>query len=973
MELGQIRLSADVGGTFTDVAAFDETTGELRLGKALTTPTRLVSGIEHGVTKAGAQFRAARLFLHGTTVAINTILERTGATCALLTTQGFRDIYEIGRVNRPESYNLFFRRHEPLIERDLRYELSERMDSQGKVLIKLDENAVRAAAADAVGRGVEAVAILFLHFYRNPAHEQRAKAIIAESYPDLFVTASHELSQEYREFERTSTAAANAYVGPRVRRYLGEMVDHLDAAGFAGEFLIVQSTGGLFGAEEAQSACIRMLESGPAAGVTGTKALCDRIGLKNAIAFDMGGTTAKAGVIHGGQVLMTGSALIGGYATGLPVQMPMIDIQEVGTGGGSIARVEMGGALHVGPESAGAQPGPVCYGRGGTEPTITDANLILGRLAADRFLGGEMRLDVEGARGALEARVAAPLGLDLTAAADGILRIATTKMSHMVRWVTTERGLDAAEFSLVAYGGAGPLHAAMVARELRIAQVVIPRAPGHFSAYGMLVADLRRDFVNTWFTPLAEASFATMEKFYAEMETRGREAVQRSGIAVAGTSVQRAADMRYVGQEHAVTVELPVELFRAEDRDGIKRRFDSVHETRYGYSAPAEKAEIVSLRTAITGLLRKPTFEPITVGEAMPPPAAFRGTREVYFAEAGRAVDTPTYDRAALLANNRIAGPVLIEEVDDRRASRRRGRGRCLRRSRDRNPAELTMDVALKPKPASTGHRVDPVTTEIVRNGLIAATEEMKTNLMRTAYNMIIYEALDFTVGLFDAQGNTVSIGLGLPMFIRGMSDTVKTKLNHYGLENLDPGDILLTNDAYITGSHLNHMTFTVPIFHDGEVVAFSCCMAHWPDVGGTLDGATTDIFSEGLQMPIVKIYRKGVPNEELISVIKINVRLPERAMGDFRAQILPNEELISVIKINVRLPERAMGDFRAQIAAVRTGERRFLEMIGKYGRDAVLGGIAAIMDHSEAATRARVREIRSEEHTSELQSHVNL
>jgi N-methylhydantoinase B len=240
------------------------------------------------------------------------------------------------------------------------------------------------------------------------------------------------------------------------------------------------------------------------------------------------------------------------------------------------------------------------------------------------------------------------------------------------------------------------------------------------------------------------------------------------------------------------------------------------------------------------------------------------------------------------------------------------------------------MDAALKPEPASSSHRVDPVTTEIVRNGLIAATEEMKTNLMRTAYNMIIYEALDFTVGLFDARGNTVSIGLGLPMFIRGMSDTVKTKLAHYGMENLDPGDILLTNDAYITGSHLNHMTFTVPIFHDGEVVAFSCCMAHWPDVGGTLDGATTDIYSEGLQMPIVKIYRKGAPNEELISVIKTNVRLPERAMGDFRAQI----------------------------AAVRTGERRFLEMINKYGRDAVLLGIEAIMDHSEAATRARVREI---------------
>jgi N-methylhydantoinase A len=662
MESSQIRLSADVGGTFTDVAAFDETTGELQLGKTLTTPARLVDGIEGGVAKAGAAFRAARLFLHGTTVAINTILERTGAPCALITTQGFRDIYEIGRVNRPESYNLFFRRHEPLIERDLRYEIRERIDSQGKVLIKLDEDQVLAAVADAVAQGVQAIAVLFLHSYRNPAHEQRVKAIIEQSHPQLFVTASHELSQEYREFERTSTAAANAYVGPRVRRYLGEMGEHLAAAGFGGEFLVVQSTGGLFGADEARSACIKMLESGPAAGVIGTKALCDSIGLANAIAFDMGGTTAKAGVIHQGSVLMIGSTLVGGYATGLPVQIPMIDIQEVGTGGGSIARVEMGGALHVGPESAGAQPGPVCYGQGGSEPTITDANLILGRLGADRFLGGEMQLDAEGARLALEQRVAKPLGLDLTAAADGILRIATTKMSHMVRRVTTERGLDAADFSLVAYGGAGPLHAAMVARELRIAKVVIPRAPGHFSAYGMLVADLRRDFVGTWFTPLATASFAAMEDIYADMERRGRDAVGRSQIAIAGIAVQRSADMRYVGQEHAVTVELPVELFRSEDRDGIKRRFDAVHETRYGYSAPAEKPEIVSLRSAITGLMRKPQFERIAAGDAAPPAAALRGTRPVYFAEAGRHLDTPTYDRAALVAGNRISGPALVEE-----------------------------------------------------------------------------------------------------------------------------------------------------------------------------------------------------------------------------------------------------------------------------------------------------------------------
>jgi N-methylhydantoinase A len=655
-----IRLAADVGGTFTDVAAFDEATGALRLGKTLTTPQRLVTGIENGVGKAGSQFGAARLFLHGTTVAINTILERSGAKCALLTTQGFRDIYEIGRVNRPESYNLFFNKHQPLIDRDLRFEIMERMDSAGAVLIPLDEEQVRTVAKNAVDQGVQAIAILFLHSYRNPAHERLAKAIISAEFPQLFVTSSHELSQEYREYERTSTAAANAYVGPRVQRYLSEMETHLEDAGFMGNFLIVQSTGGLFDVGDARQSCIRMLESGPAAGVVGTKSLCDNIDIANAIAFDMGGTTAKAGVIYEGNVLMTGSALIGGYATGLPVQMPMIDIQEVGTGGGSIARIEVGNALRVGPESAGAAPGPVCYGLGGTEPTVTDANLVLGRLGADRFLGGEMQLDLDAAKRALNEKIAIPLGLDPVEAAEGILRIATTKMAHVVRWVTTERGLDADDFALVAYGGAGPLHASAVARELSIGKVIIPRAPGHFSAYGMLVADLRRDFVNTWFTPLADASFPEMEKIFAEMERQGRETVSR-GQTLSGVSVERSADMRYVGQEHAVTVDLPIELFRTQDRGGIKARFDAVHQTRYGFSVAAEKAEIVSLRSAIIGQMRKPAFEHIAKGGTEPDAAAFRGKRPVYFASTGF-VETSTYDRPALKAGNRIAGPALIEE-----------------------------------------------------------------------------------------------------------------------------------------------------------------------------------------------------------------------------------------------------------------------------------------------------------------------
>jgi N-methylhydantoinase A len=657
---GPLRLSADVGGTFTDVAAFEEATGRLKLGKTLTTPSRLVTGIETGVGKAGAAFSSAQLFLHGTTVAINTILERTGAPCALITTQGFRDIYEIGRVNRPESYNLFFQKHKPLIDRDLRFEIRERMDAQGRVLIPLIDDEVRAVAAEAVKRGVKAIAILFLHSYRNPAHEKRAKRIVEEAYPDLFVTASHELSQEYREYERTSTTAANAYVGPRVRSYLGEMGGHLKETGFDGTFLVVQSTGGLFDLEEARSSCIRMLESGPAAGVIGARTLCANIGVRNAIAFDMGGTTAKAGVIHDGEVLMTGGQLVGGYATGLPLQIPMIDIQEVGTGGGSIARIEEGGGLRVGPESAGAQPGPVCYGHGGTEPTVTDCNLLLGRLAPDRFLGGEMKLDLATARTALNEKIAKPLDLDPVAAADGVLRIAATKMSHMVRWVTTERGLDAADFALVAYGGAGPLHAAMIARELRIAKVIIPFAPGHFSAYGMLFADLRRDLVNTWFKPLDAASFDDLESLFAAMEKTGAKDLARSRDMIAEMQIERGADMRYVGQEHAVTVHLPMELFKNQDRAGIKARFDAVHETRYGYSAPGEKAEIVSLRSATIGLMRKPMLEP--VGAASEDAAdAFTGRRPVYFAATG-VVDTATYDRARLKAGNRIEGPALIEE-----------------------------------------------------------------------------------------------------------------------------------------------------------------------------------------------------------------------------------------------------------------------------------------------------------------------
>ncbi len=659
MAVGRLRLAADIGGTFTDIAVFDDKTGALTFGKALSTPAHLVEGISAGVAKAGSDYRSAALFLHGSTIAINTMLERTGARTALLITEGFRDIYEIGRINRPDAYNLFFQKHEPLIERALRFEVTERMLADGEIDKPLDEQEIAALGRELDKLGIEATAILFLNCYANADHERRAKEILEKNHPAMFVSASHELSQEYREFERCATVAANAYIGPKVRRYIGGIDAHMRKAGFDGSFLVVQSTGGLYEADQARNQCVRMLESGPAAGVIGTQALCRALKIDNAIAFDMGGTTAKAGVIHHGEALTTGAALIGGYEKALPVQIAMMDIFEVSAGGGSIARVD-DGALRLGPQSAGASPGPACYGLGGTEPTVTDANLVLGRLGADRFLGGEMRLDVAAAERALKSKVGDPLGMSAVAAADGILRIAATTMSYAVKGVTTERGLDAGDFALFAYGGAGPLHAVEVAREIGMRKVIVPFAPGVFSAFGMLFSDLRYDFVRTWFTPLEDASFDEIEQVYRALEQQGRDAIAGTSVKPQRIEVKRAADMRYVGQEHAVTVDLPLAVFTRQDRKAIKRHFDDMHAQRYGTSAPAERAEIVSLRSTVTGTMRKPPQRNLARGAKAPARAAFAGKRNVYYG--GRFHRTPTYRRDALAAGNRITGPALIEE-----------------------------------------------------------------------------------------------------------------------------------------------------------------------------------------------------------------------------------------------------------------------------------------------------------------------
>jgi len=657
-----LRVAVDIGGTFTDVVVFDEARGDLSLAKTLSTPLELARGVLDGLTKAAVRFPEIETLIHGSTVVVNAVIERKGAKTALVTTKGFRDVYEIGRINRPESFNPRFRKHRPLVPREDIFEVTERRLADGSVRTPFDENEAHDVARIIKDEGFEAVAVLFLHSYRAPEHELRMREILLDAEPKLFVSVSHELSREYREYERTSTVAANAYVGPKVSEYLGDLERRLKQNQFAGKLMIMQSNGGLSDVEMARRQCIQMMESGPAGGVVGTMALCEMLDLEAAIAFDMGGTTAKACVIRRGEPSLSPDYFIGGYNEGLAIRIPVLDIVEVGTGGGSIAFLDDGGGLHVGPKSAGAEPGPASYGRGGTEPTVTDANVVLGRLSPERFLGGEMSLDRRAAEAALQEKLAQPLNVTLERAASGMLQVATSAMANAVRHVTLERGLDPRDFTLVAYGGGGPLHSASVAKELSIRKIIIPNAPGHFSALGMLMADLRRDYVQTLFERLDDLAMSKLEAQFKALEDEGRNALLESGIAVDRIAFERAADMRYVGQEHAVAVGMPANVGDEAARGEVKRRFDEAHDLRYSHSAPEESADIVSLRVSAIGRLTKPVIRQILKGEATPPDAARRGERLVNFDAAG-SLTARVYDRAQLLQGNVITGPAIIEEI----------------------------------------------------------------------------------------------------------------------------------------------------------------------------------------------------------------------------------------------------------------------------------------------------------------------
>ena len=651
-------VAVDIGGTFTDLVAYDHDSQNVIYTKSPTTYANFVDGILDCFAKAKVKPADSTFLNHGTTLVINSLIQRRGAKTALVTSKGFRDVLEIARGNRPDPFDLYYQRDEPLIPRELRFEVPERVDAKNKVITPLDTKALEALAAELKTLGVEAVGVFFMNSYLNPAHEEQAAGTLRRLLPGTYVTFSTDLTREWYEYERSSTVAANAYVGPQVNTYIRRLESEMHGQGFDGSLFMMGSNGGLLSVDRTCRQPIGLVESGPIGGCIGAGAYAGALGFDNVVAFDMGGTTAKCALVENGRFSVESVYYVNGYIKGFPIKSPVIDIVEVGSGGGSIAWLDDQKRLHVGPQSAGSTPGPVCYGNGGTEPTITDVNLILGRLNASRFLGGEMALDIDGARRALAEKIAEPLGYGgdegLIKMADGIVSIATVIMAGAIRRVSVEHGLDPRDFVLFCYGGGGPLHAGALAHELSIPTVVIPPEPGNFSAIGMLLADARLDLSKTFVGTLDGATVAEIKGNFAEMEREAAAALAEE-FGASEVTFEHHAEMRYRGQRHNIKV--PVSGLA--DEKAIRAAFEHDYKRRYGHADPKAAAEFQALHLSAFARQRRPDITRLPRAQA---PAGTEATRPVYFGGAGGMVETRIYDRDGLASGFKADGPAVIEE-----------------------------------------------------------------------------------------------------------------------------------------------------------------------------------------------------------------------------------------------------------------------------------------------------------------------
>jgi len=896
------RIGFDIGGTFTDFILRDSARDRLWLHKVLTTPhdpsVAAMQGLDEIAAQSGIPLSDVGEIVHGTTLVTNTVIERTGARLGLITTSGFRDILEMGFEQRYDIHDLFLDFPAPLVSRDMRLEAVERIDRDGEIITALNEDSVHEAFRTFIAAGIEAVAVCFLNAYRNPAHEARVGEIARDHYPQLSISLSSEVVPEIGEYQRCVTTCANAYVQPLIAAYLAKLESALAARSFSGALRLMHSAGGLISTETSRAFPIRLLESGPAGGALATALFGRFVGKTNVIAFDMGGTTAKACMVEDGRIeiapmLEAGRVSRFRKGSGLPIKAPVIDMIEIGAGGGSIAGVDEVGLLKVGPNSAGSDPGPACYGMGGREATVTDANLVLGYYDPGFFLGGRMSLGLKAAETAVDA-LAAPLGLDRMETAWGIHKVVVEGMAAAARVHLTEKGKDPRSFAMVGFGGAGPAHAADVARVLGVREVIIPPASGAASALGFLAAPL--SFETSRSLPMELKPGFDAEQIntvLAAMEAENRALLTDAGVDQANIAVERTGEMRLVGQMHEITVPLPEGMLDTDSLDAIRASFSAAYSARYATVFENARIEVIGLRVNCSG--PKPVLALAGAVGDSDAGTPVKGTRRCYFEDGWH--EAEVYDRYALKAGMDIHGPAIIEEtesttivppldtlhVDDNLNLRIAVAPAPI--SAERVNAQMTLDEA------TALIRNDPIALEIMWSRLVTVTEEMWTTVVRTAFSLTVSESQDFACELLDSNGETLAHSpRAMPVFSLTLPRAVKALLKKFPAETLKPGDVLITNDPWLCAGHLFDVAVVTPVFHNGRVEGLVGTVGHVSDIGGTKDAMKArEIYEEGLQIPPMKFIEAGVPNASLIEIMRQNIRNPDQFMGDLHSFVAAN------------------------------------------------------------------------------------
>ncbi len=937
----QARLAVDIGGTFTDIAI--EIGEDIYTAKTLTTQERPVAGVLEGIRyaldTAGIEPAGFRCVIHGTTLATNALIERRGARVGVIVTEGFRDILEIGYERRYDQYDINLPQPDRIVPRDRVVGVGERIGAGGEVIEALDQASLDRAIDRLLAAGVDSVAVCLLHGYRNPDHENLVRDRLQARAPGLPVSLSAEVSPEVREFDRLCTTVCNAYIAPLMSSYLRDLEVALAQCGFDCPLFVITSGGGMTTLETAIRFPIRLVESGPSGGAVLAARIAAERGIGDVLSFDMGGTTAKVCLIEDARPRSSRSFEIDRRdrflkGSGIPARIPVIEMIEIGAGGGSIAAIDALGRLRVGPQSASSDPGPACYGRGGEAPTVTDADLVAGYLDPAAFAEGRLALDSQRAHAAIETSLAGPLGISVGAGADGISQTVDEAMANAARMHAVEQGKNLADCTLVAFGGNGALHASRVAEKIGIEEIIVPASPGVGSALGFLYAPVAYEIVRSHHARIAEFPFDAINRLLADLEAEARDVVA-AGAPGETLEARRIAFMRYDGQGHEIEIEIPAGDIDAANLASLVARFEVEYRRLFGRVVPEMAIEVMNWSVTVRNV-PSPVGAIGDAGASRQAPSTDR--RELCLGQDEQRITADVYQRADLDPGDRLDGPALIVEPQTTTFVAAHLQARI--------DAAGNIVMRRRAKDATAALRVNArsaIDLQVMWDRLLAIVEEQGQVLIRTAFSPIVRECGDISAGIFDVEGRMLAQAVtGTPGHINTMAAAVSKMLAYFPLDEMRPGDIYMTNDPWIGSGHLNDVVMVAPIFHRERAIALTACTSHVYDLGGLGMGPDgSDVFDEGLYLPPLKLVDRGDVNALVIGIMKANSRSP-----------LANE-----------------GDFYALMACCGVAATRLAEMLDEFEIADIDALAAHILDTSRKATEAEIDAIPDGSYDFELET----